>query len=92
MAEYIERDEAIRKTLEACVKVVGHGISQIAAVDIVEIMESIPTADVVEVVRCKDCIFYFPPFCNRPKNKPCQTHAIMPNDFCSYGERREGNE
>ena len=47
------------------------------------------TVDVVEVCRCKDCKFYFPPFCNRPKNKPCQTHAIMPNDFCSYGERKE---
>lgn len=49
MAEYIERDEAIRKALDACIKVVGHGITQFDAVDIVEIMESIPTADVVEV-------------------------------------------
>ena len=38
MAEYIERDEAVRKALDACIKVVGHGISQIDAVDIAEII------------------------------------------------------
>lgn len=51
-----------------------------------------PTADVVEVTRCKYCKFY------RPYNKPvedfdgrcfargCETDD---NDFCSYGERRK---
>ena len=47
--EYIERDEAVRKALEACVKVVGHGISHIDAVDIAEAIDDIPAADVVEV-------------------------------------------
>lgn len=49
MAEYIDRDEAVREALDACIKVVGHGISHIDAVDIAEIMDSIPAADVVEV-------------------------------------------
>ena len=49
MPEYIERDEAVRKALEACVKVVGHGISQIDAVDIAEAIDDIPAADVAEV-------------------------------------------
>ena len=60
-----------------------------------------PTADVVEIVRCKDC-----KYC-RPRNKsekriyfegvlicescqmadePC---AVCEDDFCSYGERKE---
>ncbi len=47
--EYIERDESIRKAIDACIKVVGHGITQFDAVDIAEMMESISTADVVEV-------------------------------------------
>ena len=38
-----------------------------------------PTADVVEVVRCKDCKHYI---------KACfEWHDD--DDFCSYGERRE---
>ena len=48
-------------------------------------------ADVVPVVRCKDCLYYFPPFCKRPKNRPNHTHAIMPDDYCSYGERKVDN-
>ena len=47
--EYVERDETVRKALDACIKVVGHGISHIDAVDIAEIMDSIPAADVVGV-------------------------------------------
>ena len=51
MAEYIERDEAIRKAQDACIKIVfrvlGRGITQFDAADIVEEMESVPVADVV---------------------------------------------
>ena len=45
-------------------------------------------ADFVEVVRCKECRFYVPPFCYRPKNRPHHTHGILPSYFCSYGERK----
>lgn len=48
MAKYIDVDDAIRTALEMCVKVVGHGITQIDAVEIAEAMENISTADVVE--------------------------------------------
>lgn len=59
-----------------------------------------PTADVVEVVRCKDCKYW------RSKNsKDTQGICVcgdmdmnyggefypFANDFCSYGERRETN-
>lgn len=46
-------------------------------------------ADFVKVVRCRECIYYFPPFCNRPRNKPNHTHCFLTNDFCSYGERSD---
>lgn len=53
MAEYIERDEAIRKAQDACIKIVfrviGRGITQFDAADIVDVMESVPVADVAEV-------------------------------------------
>ena len=81
MAEYIDRDEAVREALDACIKVVGHGISHIDAVDIAEIMDSIPAADVVEVVRCKDCKHW--------NNGDCyRIELTRHNDYCSYGERK----
>ena len=44
-----------------------------------------PTADVVEVVRCRDCKHYAGKwFCNI-----CGIPSRRPNDFCSYGERKE---
>ena len=46
-----------------------------------------PTADVVEVVRCKDCVYYEP--CEGGKDFCCwYVSAVVKNDFCSYGERR----
>lgn len=47
MARYIDIDTAIKTAIETCVKVVGHGITQIDAVDIADAFENIPSADVV---------------------------------------------
>lgn len=49
-----------------------------------EDLKNLPTADVVEVVRCKDC----------SKKEYCRTSsvwALPPSDdwFCADGERRE---
>ena len=61
------------------------------------------TADVVEVVRCKDCKFYQSygrtsllvdgknikaGWCNR-RIRYDEEYRMLPDDFCSYGERRE---
>ena len=60
------------------------------------LIEKQPTADVVEVVRCKDCVYRVP--INEQqfsyKGKPamhCVIHSRLrsENDYCSYGERRE---
>lgn len=52
-----------------------------------------PTVDAVEVVRCRDCNH-----CD-PENHHCDhymgTAAPLrrkPDDFCSYGERKDGDE
>lgn len=49
---------------------------------VVDMIESRPTADVVEVVRCKDCKY---------ENTCCRMirNEKKPSDYCSYGERRE---
>lgn len=52
-----------------------------------------PAADVVEVVRCKDCEHYFcdTPYCKKHKVGYCAFDEIVKdkNHFCSYGERKE---
>ena len=56
-------------------------------------VEESPTVDAVPVVRCKDC-----KHCD-PENYYCD-HAMStaaplrrkPDDFCSYGERRGGDD
>lgn len=59
------------------------------------VLIQVPEVDAVEVVRCKDCVSgelclnlqgaeYV--VCELDEN-----HVWLPNDFCSYGERREDN-
>lgn len=61
--------------------------------------ETLSTADVVEVVRCKDCKHYrnhpnglcdcwTEPYDNERGYKG-DMHCVEPDDFCSYGERKE---
>lgn len=51
-----------------------------------------PTADVVEVVRCRECKFAYKNrflgefYCEKTNHKIKQIH------FCSYGERRTDND
>lgn len=50
-------------------------------------IKNMPSADVVEVVRCKDCEYY-----NSSLNCPfIKNRFVYDNDFCSYGERKETN-
>ena len=52
-------------------------------------LSEIPAADVVEVVRCKDCIDSVDGFYCKNGNFSGKT---FPNNFCSEGERRAGND
>ena len=71
----------------------NHGVLLVPYRDIKKSMESTKTVDAVPVVRCKDC-----KHCD-PENYHCD-HAMStaaplrrkPDDFCSYGERRGGEE
>lgn len=63
-----------------------------------EYIESAPTIDAVPVVRCRECIHYKE---NRTKKygnliyrctrmgKYDMDYPVRPDDFCSYGERKE---
>lgn len=51
---------------------------------------SIPAVDAVEVVRCRDCKCYPKDFDEDSWNWCCGFgDDTNPNDFCSYGKRRE---
>ena len=45
-------------------------------------IEAAPTVDAVTVVRCRDC--------RKFKTYGCRMVASGYDDFCSYGERKEG--
>ena len=79
MAEYIEREAAEDAAGEAYLK----GLNPVWAV------RDVPTADVVPVVRCKDC--------ENAQNECggmiiCRVykHIMWLNNFCSYGKRKGG--
>lgn len=54
----------------------------------IEIIANAPTADVVDVVRCKDCKHLI--FLNdgSPECTRVYLGTVHKNDYCSYGERR----
>lgn len=55
----------------------------------------IPTADVVKVVRCKDCKYYKQNSYNPNEDMMCMCWCDWlptdPDDFCSYGELKDGD-
>lgn len=78
MPRYIDADEFVKRVIQyprQSTKTIGLALADT------------PTADVVEVVRCKDCKWFNDFGCairivddsDKPKD----------NDFCSFGERKE---
>ena len=58
---------------------------------LIELIEKAPTIDAVPVVRCRECNHCDPE--NYHCDHPMSTAAPLrrkPDDFCSYGERKEG--
>jgi len=63
-----------------------------------EEIAQMPTVDAVEVVRCKDCKHWEQyNACDGTKPHRCMNHDAIfykrtnPNDFCSYGERKDND-
>ena len=65
--------------------------------DVRKAIAQTPTEDVVEVVRCENCRWYAVDsnkhgFCMRPWSPSMwrdETGHLHPDDFCSYGVRKE---
>ena len=83
MAEFIGAPDDVQRHDEQC----NYAINMI---------EDAPAADVVPVVRCKDCKYAY--YYNEEGcrgfvcNGYFQYADVEPNDFCSYGEMRNNYE
>ena len=57
-------------------------------------IDAAPTVDAVPVVRCRDCIHYFAGACLKIYSDGNVSQDAWQerneDDFCSYGERKEG--
>lgn len=62
------------------------GTSNVVKEAVKEAINRLPSADVVEVVRCKDCCKYSGKYCLLTDDTEDRRE---PDDYCSYGERRE---
>lgn len=82
MAEYIDREKA---------KSLLH-IEYAYAAE--QLLDEIPAADVAPVVRCKGCKHYDLGVCLKIYSDgnahPEAWQSRKPDDFCSYGERKDG--
>lgn len=87
MAEYIEREAAIRV-------VNGQSSLTMTRSNLIDSISKLPAADVAPVVRCKDCKYWQDNNDGYPHEECRWGHGETPdaNDFCSYGEREEGDE
>ena len=81
MAEYIDK--------EACLSILREKANMAVLMDAApyfekaaQMLEKLPAADAALVVRCKDC--------RKFKTYACRMVASGYDDFCSYGERKDG--
>lgn len=96
MSDLIIREDAIK-----CIKW-GEDVT-----DVIGRIKSLPSADAVEVVRCKDCIHWFPhtqcgfdedndeyhDYCGLLiPDDDYYAFRRKPDDYCSYGEREEQSD
>lgn len=92
MAEYIDREAAFDAITDIAGKTSTHSAYE-AVWKSARTLKKIPAADVVPVVRCKDCKYaYINSFSAASGVALCSSSAkvMQQDDFCSYGERRDG--
>lgn len=91
MARYIDADMLIKKIFP--IGLVDDGKYNINAKAVKVAIDNAPTADVVEVVRCKDCVhcqeymnFRMEKYLGCNGNR--DIYKVTPTHFCSYGKRK----
>ena len=94
MARLIDADKLLTNAIAISNSKGQVAWSEVSTIDIL----TAPTVDAAPVVRCRDCKHYKPQkksaywekranYCNR-----VVTIKMQPDDFCSYGERKGGDD
>ena len=97
MDEYISREETIKRIKECyctgCNSYNGVRCRACGTGDVIDMIEDTTAADVAPVVRCKDCKDYDMGVCLKIYSDgnvhPEAWQSRKPDDFCSYGERKD---
>lgn len=86
MTEYIERN-ALLDDISAAVK--HRGMGEIIGETLMRYVKRQPAADVVPVVRCKDCKHLVAVNVNGKGISTCRVSGmeVAPDEFCSRGEK-----
>ena len=87
-SDYIKREDAIKE---------ANTWSMFGNDDLESRLKELPSADVVEVVRCKDCKWYMEYIPRKGESAMmCFCNCCIggqgkkkPTDYCSYGERKD---
>ena len=94
MSRYIEKEKVISAVCFGCNQQFSDEPCEPSECSIRQAINSIPTADVVEVVRCLDCQWceqvegknnVWSCYCRRFRH----SREVDVRDYCSYGERKE---
>lgn len=86
MSDYIKREDAER-AIEEDFRHACHPYEWMGLEDALDDLSRVSSANVVEVVRCKDCIHNGSIDTDCPFGwKDKKFNMPKPNDFCSYGE------
>ena len=104
MARYVDADLLYKEVTEKFRDINAGGYPfNLVVCDMARLVEKAPTADVVEVVRCKDCKYretfacpvYREEFATWEEDGYIEHEVLIFDDstddfFCSYGKRKEG--
>lgn len=89
MSDLIDRKLAIDAIYRCTDIYVGNLPIMVDKEDAYKAIAQLPSADVVEVVRCKDCKYYDPKECCIAFGHWFGEVNMIPMGFCSLAERRE---
>ena len=83
--DYIRREDAVDAVRETFKRI------PTTAIRAMDTIKAIPSADVVQVVRCKDCIHhaYDEIFSCYWCEHPGMAGEVKPDFYCAYGKKRE---
>lgn len=91
--DYISREAAIEAVCNSSAHTCKRG-ECFNSCNEAKALSSVPAADVMPVVRCRECIYWEPASPSR-KSGNCNRSFDIPawaNDFCSYGKRKDGGQ